>query len=197
MQIVFVMRINSVLQLLKKHLEGYNDFSTFDGVVVGNIGGIEDKDKVVITLIKMSEENALRNGKYSKINQDFKTVYKNRPVFTNLYVLFSCNHGNYNLALTKLSQVVEFFQGQNVFTQLDGQSGMVNNNRNLQEKFKLIVELQDLSFEQINYIWGFLGGKQLPSVLYKVRMLPIEAVDKQIGEGEPILEVNIDGNAIY
>ncbi|HHB52242.1 MAG TPA: DUF4255 domain-containing protein, partial [Saprospiraceae bacterium] len=163
-------------------------------VVVENIGSTTEKNKVIITLIKIAEENTLRNGKYSRIDQSFKTAYKNRPVFTNLYVLFSCNHGDYNAALTKLSQVVEFFQGQSVFTHLDGLNGVVGVVGDVNEKFKLIVELQEMSFEQINYIWSFLGGKQLPSVLYKVRMIPIEAL-KINGQGTPIMEINIDDNA--
>lgn len=191
------MRINTVLQILKAHLLRYDDLA--GKVKIANVAETAalSADMILISLVKISEENTLRNGKYSKLNQNFKTVYKNRPIHANLFVLFSCNHTDYNLSLTMLSQVVEFFQGQNVFTHLDGQNGVINNIGNPDEKFKLILELQDLSFEQINYIWSSLGGKQLPSVMYKVRVIPLEAKGKQNGEGEPILEVNINGTANY
>ena len=184
------MRINNVLKILKKQLAGYDDIA---GVEIVNVGESRTTpaEHVVLTLIKIEEETALRNGPHAKVNQDFKTVYKNRPVYTNLFILCTCNHAVYNTALQKLSQIVEFFQGQNIFTHLDGEYDSTN------EKFKLIVELQKLSFEQINYIWGFLGGKQLPSVLYKVRMIPLEAKDKINDKGEPILQINIDGNTSF
>jgi len=31
-----------------------------------------------------------------------------------------------------------------------------------------------MNSEQVNHLWATLGGKYLPSVLYKVRMLTIE-----------------------
>jgi len=194
------MRINNVLKILKDHLDGYDDLK--GTVKIENIGEkntVGNPGEIFLTLVKIAEESTLKNGRYSKVNQNFKTVYKNRPIQTNIFVLFSCNHSAYNSALKKLSQVVEFFQGQNVFTHLDGQSGIdtsLDEEEN-NEKFKLVAELQDLSFEQTNYIWSFLGGKQFPSVLYKVRMIPLEAKEKQNGEGEPILEININSNASY
>ena len=194
------MRIHNVLKILKDHLEGYEDLS--GKVKIENIGeknSVGNPGEIFITLVKVSEEATLKNGRYSKVNQNFKTVYKNRPIQTNLFVLFACNHGSYNVGLQKLSQVVEFFQGQNVFTHLDGQSGVDTalGEEETREKFKLVIELQDLSFEQTNYIWSFLGGKQFPSALYKVRMIPLEAKEKQNAEGEPILEININSNASY
>ena len=186
------MRINNVLKILSGHLKGY----VSGDVDLENIGINNDTStsgRILVSLVKISEERTLRNGKYAKVNENFKTVYKNRPVFTNLHVLFTCNHKDYNLALDKLSEIIEFFQGENVFTHLGGQNGGAAE----KEKFKLIVELENLSFEQTNFMWSFLGGKQLPSVLYKVRMIPLEAVDKQKGEGKPILEVNINGNTNY
>ncbi len=190
------MRINTALTILKEHLIEYDGIG--DAVLVSNIAEPtgQPANSILLTLIKVSEEKTLKNGRYSKVNQNLKTVYKNRMVYTNLFVLFACNHGNYNTALTKLSQVIEFFQGKNVFTHLDGKNA-VTSNGDKDEKFKLIVELQDVSFEQNNYIWSSLGGKQFPAVLYKVRMVPLEATDQQHGEGEPILEVNISGTANF
>ena len=38
----------------------------------------------------------------------------------------------------------------------------------------LIVELYSLSFEQQNQLWASLGGKYMPSVVYKVRLVVID-----------------------
>jgi hypothetical protein len=186
------MDIKNTIHILSKHLEKYHP--DLDGkVLMANVA--EDPpngadESVLITLIKVEEETALKNGPYHRLDHSFKTMYKNRPVYVNLYLLFTCIHSTYSTALTRLSQVIEFFQGQSFFTEKDGEAGTLDAG----EKFRLIVEQQNLSFEQLNHLWGFLGGKQKPSVLYKVRLIPLEAKDKLSGTGEPILEVNIDGN---
>jgi hypothetical protein len=43
---------------------------------------------------------------------------------------------------------------------------------------KLICDLYPMSFEQQNHLWGVMGSKMLPSVVYKVRMVTYQ-------EGEP------------
>jgi len=30
------------------------------------------------------------------------------------------------------------------------------------------------SFEELNHVWGTLGGRQLPSVIYKIQVIEIE-----------------------
>jgi hypothetical protein len=38
---------------------------------------------------------------------------------------------------------------------------------------KFTMELFTLSFEQINHLWGSLGGRQMPFVMYKLRLVTI------------------------
>jgi len=40
--------------------------------------------------------------------------------------------------------------------------------------FRFIIDLYTPTFEELNFIWGTLGGKQYPSVIYKVTLLEIE-----------------------
>lgn len=187
------MDIKNTIHILSKHLEKYHP--DLEGKVhLANVA--EDPpngadESILITLIKVEEEMALKNGAYHRLDQSFKTEYKNRPVYVNLYLLFTCIHSTYTTALTRVSQVIEFFQGSQFFTEKDGEAGTLDKG----ERFRLVVEMQNVSMEQLNHLWGFLGGKQKPSVLYKVRLIPLEAKDKLIGTGEPILEVNIDGTA--
>jgi hypothetical protein len=43
----------------------------------------------------------------------------------------------------------------------------------------------------MNHLWGILGGKYVPSVLYKMRVVSIEEeVEDSIGE--PIMEIGIN-----
>jgi hypothetical protein len=68
---------------------------------------------------------------------------------------------------------MQYFQGKRVFTQenttflREGELSNVNN-------FRFLVDLFTPSFEELNYIWGTLGGKQYPSAIYKVSLIEIE-----------------------
>ena len=121
------MRINRVLQIVKEHLAGYYDLAGKVDIWNAGVKTNQPFISILVTLIKIAEENILRNGRFSKKNQNFKIIYENRLVYTNLYILFSCNNTDYNSPLHMLSQVVKFFQGQKVITHLDGQSGVINN----------------------------------------------------------------------
>lgn len=138
-----------------------------------NIGGldeltIQNADNVFITLVNLSEESALKNlPNYVKDN--FSTVYKNAPVYLNVFVLFSCCFKSYSHSLVALSRVVKFFQGKNTFTDKNSVTKVTE-----MEKFKLVMDLYSPTFEQVNYLWSTLGGKQRPFVLYKMRLVEVE-----------------------
>jgi hypothetical protein len=57
------------------------------------------------------------------------------------------------------------------------------------DNFRFTVELYTPTFEELNFIWGTLGGRQLPSALYKVSMIQIERNISQ-SEGAIITEIN-------
>ncbi|HHC81177.1 MAG TPA: DUF4255 domain-containing protein, partial [Flavobacteriia bacterium] len=57
------------------------------------------------------------------------------------------------------------------------------------KNFKFNVDFFTPSFEELNYIWGTLGGKQYPSLIYKVSVLEIER-NVTAKEGPVIIEVN-------
>ena len=42
------------------------------------------------------------------------------------------------------------------------------------ETFKLIFDLYSPTLEEVNHLWGTLGGKQYPFVLYVMRMLDLK-----------------------
>ena len=85
----------------------------------------------------------------------------------NLYVLFAANFKQYEEALKYISYVLMYFQSHSVFTpeQYSDLDPRIE---------KLTAELQSLNYEQLNQIWTFIGGKQLPSVIYKVRMVSLQ-----------------------
>ena len=184
--------IFQVLQIIKEELNGY--FTDENPVELANIATIasgEDNNEesdIILTLINIDEESTLKNVPNYKV-EGTTVSYKNPKVNINLYILFSANNKLYTESLKSVSRIIEFFQGKNVFTHLN-----TNFNRDEAEMqglgdFKFITELYTPSFEQLSYIWGVLGGKQYPSVLYKVRLLEIER-DVLQSQGAVITNIN-------
>ena len=82
---------------------------------------------------------------------------------------------------------MSLFQGKRIFTQdntnFKKEDELLNVNN-----FRFIVDLFTPSFEELNFIWGTLGGKQYPSVIYKVSLIEIEG-DAIMKKGTVILEL--------
>ncbi|MCA1758747.1 MAG: DUF4255 domain-containing protein, partial [Bacteroidales bacterium] len=174
--------IYETLQILKEQLENY-----FSEIGLGKIIALENialwesgsddatrvDDKVVISLLKLEEEVTLRNTPHYKLS-DTKTEYKNPPVHLNLYLLVSANCDTYDKSLRSISKVIEFFQGKKVFTSANTVYNRTNVAFDVLEQFKFILELYTPTFEELNNVWGTLGGRQLPSVIYRVQLIQIE-----------------------
>lgn len=143
-----------------------------DIAVLGNVSQIEGgteadkiKNSLVISLVNIEEEKRLKNGKTFQVNGN-ETIYQNPPINVNLYVLFSANYDDYGQGLGLLSNVIAFFQGKKFFD--------ANNSPTLDDdSIEFHMEIHTLNFEQINDLWGSLGGKQVPFVMYKMRLLCI------------------------
>jgi hypothetical protein len=60
---------------------------------------------------------------------------------------------------------------------------MPTNARDELESFKLIFDLYSPSMEEVNHLWGTLGGKQYPFAMYTLRMLDLKfrAVQSESG----------------
>jgi hypothetical protein len=163
-----------------------------DSLKLGNIALLEQadsdlKEKVVLTLVNQEEEKTLKNGAF--YTQQGDTITKKNPTLhLNLYLLISCTDSSYEKAVAKVSRVIAFFQRKYVFTPAGASPGVLFPDG----IEKLIVDLFSMNFEQINHLWGVLGGKYQPSVLYKVRMVAIQNSD--LGEVEVIKEIKTNEN---
>lgn len=189
--------IYETLQILKEQLEEYLNAAGFGkNVVLDNIGlwdpnsqGNTSKidKKVVITLLKIEEEATLKNSMSYKVVND-RTEYKNPPVNLNLYILISSNYDDYDNSLRSISKVIQFFQGKKVFTSGNTVYNRTNVSFENLDSFKFILDLYSLNFEELNYVWGTLGGKQLPAVIYRIQLIKIEE-DKLLAASKVITQV--------
>jgi hypothetical protein len=180
---------------LQKYLKSKGITADAPTVVLGNVARAYDSEsppsgadpitnRAIFTLVNV-EEDKISKQQENYIRADIAAKYKSPPLFLNLYLLVSVNRNNYSQSLTWLARIMQFFQFQHVFTPLTHPS--------LEKTgiLKLLVELYSLNFEQINHLWSTLGGKYLPSVMYKVRHISLDE-DIIVSEGGFIKEIRLD-----
>jgi hypothetical protein len=164
-------------------------------LMLGNVSRLFDGDapaallvnRVIMSMVNV-EEDRIAKQQENFVRTDMSTRYKSPPLYVNLYVLFSANRSGYSDSLQHLSYIMQFFQFQHVFTPITHPS--------LDPRIqKVIVDLCSLNFEQINHLWSTLGGKYIPSVLYKVRQLTIDE-DLTVSENGFIKEIQINDKVI-
>lgn len=178
---------------INKYLSQKLGQDTESRLILGNLVKVIDNDagatgttatnKAILSLVNIEED------RFSKSPDNFRKVddkiqYKNPKIFLNLYLLIAVNKSDYSEALKLLAFIIQFFQYRFVFD--------IQNSPSLDPKIeKIIMDLYSLNFEQMNHLWGILGGKYLPSVLYKMRVIGIED-ETADASAEPIMEIEIN-----
>lgn len=140
-----------------------NRFSTVeDKVVVSNLVNpdgsvaVTEPDKIILSLVNLQQETVSQRSKGGA----------NRPVNLNIFILFSASfeEGNYLEGLRYLSGVISFFQANKVLTH--GNTPDMDT-----ELERLTFEIVNQDLQNQSYLWGTVGAKYMPSILYKVRMI--------------------------
>lgn len=153
----------------------------------------ELENHLVLSLVNLEEERALKNGRTATTLGSGDVGYMNRPYHLNLFLLFTANYRDYGTALRRLTQVLTFFQGKQKFTLANSpgpnlpQGGIVD--------FSLAMDLLSLSFEEVNHLWGFLGTRQSPSAIFRGRLVVVS--DQRVLEtGGRIQEIDITAGGV-
>jgi uncharacterized protein DUF4255 len=152
------------------------------------------RDVLDFSMVNIREEKTLKNiSNQVRNDATLRVVYENPPVFLNFHVLVVATHSSYSNALLVLSRAIRFFQFRNVFDQdsvapTSLTSSAPTNPLDQLETFKLIFDLYSPTMEEVNHLWGTLGGKQYPFVLYTLRLLELKFKAAQ-GEAGLITEV--------
>mgnify|MGYP001175569147 CR=1 FL=1 len=195
--------IIDVLDLIKQSLQSYvfevaGREETEDIVVLNNVvmatdlGGSDEgmKKKIIMTLVNIQEESTLKNSTGYRFKNGH-AVYQNPPTYLNLFILFSVLDNDYEQALQRLSRVIEFFQWRRKIS--PSLSPGSRNDKSIGD-FEVVMDLYSLMFEQLNHLWGALGGKQLPFALYRARLVALEA-EKRQAEEPIITEISVNEEA--
>lgn len=183
--------LDKALGFIKNQLEEYLSiqvededilkFSTLKGTATDSL----QTNKLIVTIVNIEEEESMAHR-----NPHIKTsngiIKKNSPVYLNIYILFSVNFKDkfYLKGLNILSLIISFFQQHSAF---DGSQYALPEHIS-----KLNFELVNIKIENMSHFWGALGANYQPSVIYKMRMLSIDAQNIITKETE-INEPNIHG----
>ena len=90
------------------------------------------------------------------------------PLYLNLYVAIAANFrsARYKDALNFLSNAILCFQQ----TPIIDKSVQADMPPAIE---KIIIDIENTNMNEASSLWGIFGGKYLPSILYKVRMLSV------------------------
>lgn len=184
--------IDIALQFLRAELNTFFLTATGSDRVTVKLSGVVDdagkyafeQDVIGASLINIEEERTVKAHlpQYSYVNGQH--VISHPELKLNLYLLFAANFKVYEEALKYLSLLLTYFQSHPSLApeEFPGLDSRIE---------KLILELQSPSFEQWNQIWGSNGGRQLPSVIYRVRMV-ILLPAAPAGVRPPIVRISAD-----
>lgn len=141
------------------------------------------KDKIVASVVNVQEERVYHSVNTFKRRADGTSELLRPEIKVNLFVLLVANLGDYPESMKALSRVIAFFQHRNRFeyrsiAELSNEEG------------HFTVELFSMTFEQQNHLWGSLGSKYMPSVMFKVGIVDIR--DEQVlAEVPPVQEITV------
>lgn len=91
-------------------------------------------------------------------------------VHLNLMLMFAANFGGskYTEALKFIAATIAFFQGRSFFDH--------HNSPDLDPRIeRLALDIENLNVAELSNLWGILGGKYVPSILYRVRMITFDS----------------------
>ncbi len=132
---------------------------------------LQANNKVALSLINIERETYSKNLNAGGAGLS-RSAVSNQPVYLNLYVMVSICFGgnNYLESMKFLSNTIAFFQRHPVFDH--------SNSPEMDDRIeKLVLDIENLSIQDLSNLWGVLGGKYFPSVLYRVRMVAIDPGD--------------------
>ena len=130
----------------------------------------ETQDKLVMFLAGIQRETAVStyNPNVPVAGNRYAVVAP--PLYIDLFILFYANFSgkNYAEGLAAISRTIAFFQQNLWFTH--------DNLPDLDPRIdKLTFEMTNLDAVDLSYLMGLTGTKYLPTVYYKVRMIPFDS----------------------
>jgi hypothetical protein len=171
--------IDRVLEHLASHLNAHfrRQFDVAEDVVVvsnlqevGGVPVIQSANKLVLFLSGVERDTLAHRSTSTPIAYHNGIIQNAAPVYLNLLVMCAANlsGSHYPEALKFLSRAIAFFQGNPV---LDHQNTPGMDTR----LERLALNMENLSSQEMHSLWSIHGGRYLPSALFRVRMITLDA----------------------
>jgi hypothetical protein len=150
-----------------------------DGTVATHVN-----NKIVVSLVNIEKDSVPRAQAKAASGAGVRSILTSPPIHFNLYLMFASyfSGSNYQEGLKFISNTISYFQAQSVFDRQNS-PGLA---RGID---KLVLDIENLGIDDLSNLWSILSGKYLPSVLYKVRMVTIDA-DAVQGQVPPVLKTD-------
>lgn len=176
--------LKSIIDALNRHLKvrwsvGQREDKVVLTCLVNQDGSVppDNANKIICSIVNFEQEKVHSYGSFTTAGNGLK----NPPVNLDLYLMFSSAYQgeskNYTEGLRLLSHVIGFFQARQVF-----------NSRNTPgfppAVQKLTFNMFNVDLGNLSNLWGALGAKYMPSVIYQVRMVTIfeDMLSDEIGD---------------
>lgn len=124
-------------------------------------------NKLNLFLVNVSSESNARKNATTTFD-GYRNVVPSKQVFLNLDVMIAANfkNSNYSESLRYLSKTISFLQDHTVFDRTNSPDMPIGLE-------KMFLDMENMGIQELNSLWSILGGKYVPSVLYKVRAVAL------------------------
>jgi hypothetical protein len=165
---LIVRELDSALQ---RQAPGGGSLAALTNLVDANGAAVpEAAEKVAVFIVNISREDIPTRSPRVMPGNGQNFTQQQPPVHLSLQVMCAANFSGstYDEALKRISGTVEFFQGCPLFT--------AQNTPGLPDGIaQLTMEIENLDAADLSHVWTIHGGRYLPSVLYRMRVLSIDA----------------------
>jgi len=159
----------SLNQSLRRRFDASEDLVAVCGLL-GQDGGVAAQAAGKLSVFVVNIERDTLPLAPARTGSGTRVALAPAPVCLNLMVMFAAHFtgANYPEALKLISATVAFFQSRPLFDH--------HNTPDLDPRIdRLALDIENLGFGDLGNVWGMLGGRYVPSVLYKMRMVSIDA----------------------
>lgn len=182
--------IDAALRFLADEINGHLLKRT--GSVLGQVEPgmlVDDKghwvvpqDALRLTLFQVEEERTMREQLPERITLGARDLHLPPALKLNLVCVLAGRFQQYAQAWRHLSLVMGFLHARPVFTPEESPGMPAGLGR-------LSLELANWTPEQMNQLWGTLGAKHLPSVIYRLRVVILQDSEPAVA-GAPITTIH-------
>ncbi len=150
------MAVREDLVVVSKILE--NDGKEYEGAV----------NKLNLFLVNLERDSMVQSRATTPEVHGGRAVVPPKMVYLNLYFVLAANFkgGSYVDSLRYLSKAISFFQDHTLFERTswpDMPNGLE----------KLFIDMECLNMQELNNLWGMVGAKYVPSVVYRMKTVAL------------------------